>query len=486
MRILLVVPPGLDGNYITKYHASSFLNFTAPPLGLAYIAAVLENSGYNPQILDCKALGLTFQDYRRFVKRMNPDFVGIQVLTVNIYDALQTAQISKEEGVDVVSFGGYHPTNMPDECLEMSNGNVDVVFRGESEFTVLEFINCLETGKDWRDVPGLSYIEGKKRENGLIIHNPEPPLYKDIDDLPFPARHLLPMDRYRVFGTSFPATTLITSRGCPYKCDFCAVTAFYNARWRPRSPQNIREEMEVIRDDFNLKAVAFVDDLFFLSKKRIRNICEEFQKERLDVYWGATTRPEKSDLYHLSLMRKAGCRLVFVGVESGDQGILDNITKETTVSQIERFFVNIKKSRMDSLASVSFGFPGETRETVINTVNWVTDVLDPSLAVFTVATPYPGTRFYQQALTEGWIKEKDYSKYNLFTPIMDTTGLTREELKELTKWAYKKFYLRVGKAMQNTAREFRYSLESYGLRMFLRNSVFFAKGLVNMRQIAAL
>ena len=185
-------------------------------------------------------------------------------------------------------------------------------------------------------------------------------------------------------------------------------------------------------------------------------------------------------------MRRAGCRLVFVGVESGNQQILDKIHKQTTLDQVERYFDNTRKARMDSLASVSFGFPGETRKSIISTVEWVTRRLDPDLALFTLATPYPGTNFYETMLNEGKIKEHDYTKYNLFNPITEFTGMSREEMKNLTKWAYKRFYLRPRKILQNTFRELRYSMESYGFNQFIYNSQVFAKGIINMKILTSI
>jgi radical SAM superfamily enzyme YgiQ (UPF0313 family) len=141
---------------------------------------------------------------------------------------------------------------------------------------------------------------------------------------------------------------------------------------------------------------------------------------------------------------------------------------------------------MDSLASVSFGFPGETRQTIVETVDWIINRLNPSLALFTLATPYPGTEFYKEMLSQGKIKENDYSKYNLFHPITELSGLTREEMKFLTKWAYKRFYIRPKKILENTFRELRYSLESYGFKQFLYNSRVFAKGIVNMKILTSM
>ncbi|MHA2238469.1 MAG: B12-binding domain-containing radical SAM protein, partial [Candidatus Hodarchaeales archaeon] len=158
MKILLLVPPINQDNSISKYQLA-FLNFTAPPLGLGYIAAVLEENGYTKiKILDSQALGITPETYRKYLKRYAPDFLGIQSLTPNFKPALEAARIAKEENVPIVALGGYHPTAMPDESLLLSKGNVDLVFRGEAEFSVLEFVQKYEEGQDWRDINGISYL----------------------------------------------------------------------------------------------------------------------------------------------------------------------------------------------------------------------------------------------------------------------------------------------------------------------------------------
>jgi radical SAM superfamily enzyme YgiQ (UPF0313 family) len=449
VKILLLVPPSNQEKTISKYQLA-FLNFTAPPLGLGYIAAVLEEHGYSKnKILDSQAYALTPNDYRRYLKRYAPDFLGIQSLTPNFTDSLQAAKIAKEENVPIVALGGYHPTAMPDESLLLGKGNVDLVFRGEAEYSTLEFVQKYEDGQDWKEIKGISFLKE------IPQHNPPAPLIQDLDSLPLPARHLLPMDRYKIFGSAFPATSIITSRGCPFSCDFCSVSAFYGAKWRPRSPEKIAEEVRFLREEMDIKATAFVDDLFFISNRRVKRLSLALSKIK-DIYWGATTRADKGDLELLTLMRKAGCRLVFVGVESGNQVILDQIHKKTTLNQIEQYF-----------------------DRIINR-------LDPSLALFTLATPYPGTEFYEKMLAEGRIKEQDYSKYNLFYPITELSGLTRDEMKTLTKLAYKRFYMRPRKIWQNTVRELRYSMESYGFGQFLYNSQVFAKGIINMKILTSM
>jgi radical SAM superfamily enzyme YgiQ (UPF0313 family) len=471
-RVLLAVPPGLSES---KYQVSSFLNFTAPPLGLAYMASVLEEAGFagKVKILDSKTIGATLDSLREVLRKFRPEVVGFQVKTPNFNDAVEATKVCKEEGVPYVVWGGHHPSPLAEECASIPG--VDIVFRGEAEYTFRDFIIALDDGKDWKSIQGITYVD----EFGFPQSTPNAPLIKNIDELPFPARHLLPMDKYRIFGSAFQATTMITSRGCPYDCEFCSVTSFYGAKWRTRSPENIAAEMNELADE-GIQAVAFVDDLFFTSRKRVFNICKAIGAIRREIFWGATIRADRTDLRMMRAMRKTGCRLVFAGVESYDQAILDSVKKGTKTNEIEQFFRVSKKAGLDTLASFSFGFPGETIETVRKTIRWAIDVLDPSLAIFTISTPYPGTPFFTQMHKEGRIVEKDYSKYNLFNPIVELTGISREELKEEVIQAYKEFYLRPSKMVQNFKREFKYALESYGLKQFLQNSKVAVRGAFHM------
>lgn len=433
------------------------------------MASVLEEEGFEGKvkILDSRAIGATFDTLRDVVRRWRPEIVGFQVKTPNYQDSVLASRICKEEGVPYVVWGGHHASPLAKETARLPD--VDVVFRGEAEYTFRDFVVAVEEGKDWRKTQGITYQD----KSGKVQSNPDAPLIKDLDAIPFPARHLLPLDKYKIFGSSFPATTMITSRGCPYACEFCSVTSFYGHRWRTRSAENIAAEMQSLVEDHDLLAVAFVDDLFFVNKKRVFKIAREIQRMEAnlsrEIYWGATVRADRTDIEMLKAMRNANCRLVFAGVESYDQAILDSVKKRTQVSEIEDFHQACKKARLDTLSSFSFGFPGETIQTVRRTIRWAIDVLDPSLAIFTISTPYPGTPFFDQMEQEGRIFEKDYSKYTLFNPILELTGISREELKKEVVKAYKEFYVRPRKMYQNVKREMSYAVESYGLRMFLDN-----------------
>jgi len=474
VKILLATPPTQTGD---KYKNDPFLNFYAPPLGLAYIAAVLEEAGYRPKIFDAQTIGVSGESFADHVRRLRPDILGIQAFTPNILEAISAGTKAKEEGIPWVFLGGPHPTLAPEESLTQGTGNIDLLIRGEAEYTVLDLVRRIEQGKTIEDLAGISY-----QENGRIVHNPAAPLIQDLDELPFPARHLLPMNEYRIFSAQLPATTMISSRGCPHQCSFCTVSQFYGRRWRMRNPIKIVDELEHLARDYGTMAIAFVDDMFGLNPRRVRELCYEIRRRHLEdeLMWGATVRADiKPPL--LKEMADAQCRLIFVGVESAKQDTLNQVQKGVTLQKIKDFFKHVKKNRIDTIGSFALGFPGETKQDILATIEWAI-TLNPSLAVFTLATPYPGTVFWEECVKKGWIKEGMYTKYDLFHPIIETTQLSLRELNALLRYAYKRFYIRLQKLTEEYIRELGLS-RKYGLKTYLTNAIIGLRGLKYFRKM---
>lgn len=473
VKILLATPPTPQE---AGYKNDPFLQFFAPPLGLAYIAAVLEGAGYRPKILDAQSLGLSLDEFVKRMRSLCPDILGIQTFTPSLVEAIDAAARAKAIDIPWVVLGGAHPTLAPNDTLTLDRGHIDLVIRGEAEYTFLELIRRIESGKSLSDLHGISY-----KENGQIIHNPDAPLIDNLDVLPFPARHLLPMDAYRIFSARLAATTAISSRGCPYNCSFCTVSHFYGRHWRMRSAINIADELEQLTD-YGTMAIAFVDDLFGLRPRRVRELCQEIRRRRLDdaLIWGATVRADiKPSL--LKSMADAHCKMVFVGVESAKQETLDNVKKGITLTKVRDFFKHVKRNRIGTIGSFALGFPGETKHDILATIEWAI-TLNPSLAVFTLATPYPGTAFWEECIRKGWVKEEAYSRYNLFTPVIETTQLTLEELKILLRYAYKRFYLRFKKLTEEYVRELGLSW-NYGFKTYLKNAWIAFKGLMYFQRL---
>lgn len=455
-KVLLINP----AEYESKYNKAPSLNrMVFPPLGLAYIAAVLEQNDHTVSILDAVAVQTDEKDLKEILRKEKPNVVGLQVYTPSIYRAIEVAKLVKHEHEDVtIVFGGPHPTFIPNETLAMSKA-VDFLVRGEGEYTFLNLVNTLDENgnyKSLKKVKGLSF-----RHNGSIINTPDAPYIQDLDSLPFPARHLLPMEEYHYFGARKEMQSLLSSRGCPFKCRFCAVGAFYDHIWRPRSAKNVVDEIEHIREKYKVKAIAVMDDMATFSKKRIKAICHEITERDLDIYWGTVSRVDKLDYDTLKLMAKSRCLQVMVGVESGSQKILENSHKGIKVEQIEQFFSWCKKLGMDTVASIVFGLPGETKQTLLETLRFVIKI-NPGVAVFSAATPYPGTPFWNEAKQNGWLpKSTNWSDLTMYDPVLNTIDVNKEELEDFIQFAYLKF--RGPKwGMQRLYNDFRYTQKIHG------------------------
>jgi len=426
MKVTFINPPQTNSKY-------KFIGVVAPPLGISYMAAVLEEKGYEVNIIDASALEMTWEDLEEELEGQSPQVVAITALTPTIEQAKKTAQLVKKVSpLTTVVMGGYHPTFNHQEMLDKDY--VDVVVMGEGEYTMLELVQTLEEGGD------LSQVRGLALKNQV---NPPRPLITDMDTLPFPARHLLPMDHYKMLNMKTGMATMITSRGCPMQCSFCASAALHGPKLRRRSPENVVDEMEHLVRDHDVGIIAFMDDTFTLNHRLVEEICDEIQKRNLEVFWGCTARVDTLSDELLEKMRKAGCITLFMGVESADQQMLDSTSKNITIENIRQAFQLSKKHKIRTIASVVLGMPGDTKESIKRTVNFVRE-LNPSYAVFSLATPYPGTRFYKESVEMNLIKVKDWSKYTLISPVLDTVDCSLEELRKLQYKAFRNFYLRPG------------------------------------------
>jgi len=426
MKVLLINPPYVNSKY-------KFIGLVAPPLGIAYIAAVLEEGGVDVKIIDAAALEMEWDTLKKEIENYSPDVVAITALTPTINKALKTAKIAKKTCPNAnIVMGGYHPTFTYTELLK--NDFIDIVILGEGEYTMLELVKTLEKGGDLKEVKGIACKD---------FTTPPRDIIKDIDSLPFPARHLLPMDEYKVLNIKLPTGTLISGRGCPFNCSFCASSAMHGRKMRFRSAQNIVDEIEHLISDYDAEMIAFMDDTFTLRPERVIEICDEIKKRDLDFFWGCTARVDTVSKSLLEKMREAGCITIFYGVESADQQLLDGMNKKISVDKIRNAFKLTKEADMRTIASVAIGMPGDTKENIEKTINFVKD-LDASYAIFSLATPYPGTAFYNEARANDLIKVNDWSKYTLLSPVLETVDCSLEELKKLQKKGFRKFYLRPG------------------------------------------
>lgn len=430
MKVLFVNPPQTASKY-------KFMGVIAPPLGIAYMAGVLQENNIDVEILDASAEDMDFKDVEKELLKRKPDLVALTALTPTIGRALETAQVVKETLPDsIVVMGGYHPTFNFIETLE--DENVDIVIRGEGEYIMLNLVQALENQSSLHDVKGIVFEDKNSKE---IVVNPEAPLIQDLDELPFPALNLLPMKKYRLLDMDTHMTTMITTRGCPMQCSFCSSAAMHGKKIRERSVENIVDEIEYLKTNYDIDTIAFMDDTFTLKKRKVMAICDEILKRNIEIMWGCTSRVDTLDEKLLKKMKEAGCITIFIGVESADQQQLDNMCKNTTIAKIENAFKIAHKLKIRTIASVALGMPGDTKEIMNKTVKFVHE-LKPNYAIYSLATPYPGTRFYKEAFEKNLIKIKDWSKYTLITPILETIDCSLNDMRKIQAKAFMKFYLR--------------------------------------------
>ena len=441
MKVTFLNPPQTNSKY-------KFLGVVAPSLGIGYMAAVLEKNGYDVDVLDASALELTYDEIGEEILKRNPDIVSISALTPTIGVALDSADKIKEVKPDtIVVLGGYHPTFEYESVLE--EPSVDVVVRGEGEYTFLDLVRTVENGGDLADVQGLAFHD---ENNFSLVVTPDRPIIEDLDELPFPAFHLFPMEKYRILNITTNVATIITTRGCPMQCSFCSSAALHGHHLRRRSPENVCDEIEVRLNEQNIDTIAFMDDTFTLNKKFVRDFCAEIKRRNLKFWWGCTSRVDTLDEELLQLMKDSGCITIFIGVESADQQMLEKMNKNITVSKTESAFRLARKVGIRTIASCVIGMPEDTKESMKKTIDFVKS-LNPNYALYSLATPYPGTRFYNETFKKNLIQIKDWSKYTLIDPVLETIDCSSKELRSIQKKAFLKFYLRPGYLIRQVSQD---------------------------------
>jgi len=426
MRILLISPPSQS---IVK----EVVGAAGPPLGLAYLAAVARDIGWDVRIIDGLAEEPSMDAIAREVRRLSPEVVGLTATTATILDAYEVARVVKENSPEtLVVIGGPHATFMADEILRECP-YIDLVVRGEGEETLGEILKRVERGRGFSDVAGITY-----REGGVIRENPPRPLISDLDRLPIPAYDLLPMERYQVEGVRFSA--IMTSRGCPYNCVFCSSSLQFGRRWRAHSVDRVLEELRLMVEEFKVREIEFLDDTFTLDSRRAVEIARGIVREGLDISWSASSRVNTFNREVGGEMRRAGAHTIYFGIESGSERTLEFIGKGISRRQAMDAVRAAKDVKLNALGSFVIGFPYETEEEVRETIRFANRV-GVDLAQFTVATPYPGTRLWEIALRENLLLTRDWRRYTTLDVVMRNIYMTPQRLKSLLLWAYIAFYL---------------------------------------------
>lgn len=426
MKILLLYPPGNT-------------SFISPPLGLLYIAAALLKDNHEVDIVDYLIEDFTEEHLTSLIKDKKIELVGISAVTPLANQAKTVSEIIRKNFPETkIVMGGPHPTLLPEETLKNCPA-VDLLILGEGELRLPKLIASLKEN-DFRGLDGLAF----RQENEIVI-NPVVEYIEDLDRLPLPARHLVDIKKYsRKMGSRyFPATTMFTTRGCPFNCIYCS-KPISGKMFRKRSPENVIKEIELLKKDFGIEEIIFYDDTITFDRERIWKICQLLIEKRLDIKWKCETRVNLVDKELLQKMNEAGCYMVAFGIESGSQRVLNILRKGITLQQIENAVEWANNASVSVLGYFMLGIPGETEEEIEATIR-LAKRLNIDYAQFSIATAFPGTELYDIAKRAGKVNA-DWSKsfYALsgIGPETSLSDIPIEKLREYLKKAYRSFYFR--------------------------------------------
>ncbi len=390
----------------------------APPLGVTYVAAAFEAAGAEVRIFDYIVSRYTPEKLRAQIDAFEPHVLGATSVTLNFPAAAGILDTAKAHRPSLVTIMGGPHASFDDRNALADHPGIDLVVRGEGEGTIAELMACGMDPGSWEGIKGVSF-----RRDGEIAATEPRPFIEDLDSLPLPARHLLPLSRYQALG--YPIS-IITSRGCPYSCIFCLGRRMVGSRVRQRTPQLVVDEIEQILS-YGIDRINVADDLFVSNRGKVKEVCDEMLRRGLRFAWSAFARVNTVDRETLQLMKKAGCDSISFGVESGNEAMLRRIRKGITREQVREAVSLCREAGIIAHTSFIAGLPGETQETLAETEQFAAGL--GALYGYHYLTPFPGTtvreevsRYDLEILTDDW------TRYDANSAVVRTSALSPAEI----------------------------------------------------------
>jgi anaerobic magnesium-protoporphyrin IX monomethyl ester cyclase len=387
----MTTAPPIRGPWI---HGRHFL-----PMGLAYVAGALEKAGFEVEILDNYLLEKPIDEVKLKIKQLNPEIVGITCSSATYRQCVETAKAVKEVLPSCkVVVGGWHPSYEPDSMLQ--HPEIDYVVIGEGERAMVELATSLSKGVDQETIAAIAGVAS--RLEGKIVKMP-PRFISNLDEIPFPARHLLPMhlyDRRIEYLNAQPVDNMSIMRGCPFNCAFCEISHLWGRTCRAFSPSRVVEEIQHLKEKYGTKGIYFINDNFTVRKNLTVELCKLMRESKLDIEWVCDTRVDLVSRDMLREMKAAGCKTVWYGGESGSPRVLEKLNKGVTLEQTEHAFKITREEGIQTACSFMMGVPGETKADMEATFRFARK-LDPDWCRFNIFVAVPGSSLYNEVMEKG-------------------------------------------------------------------------------------
>jgi len=403
-KVILISPP-----YVDLYGKLSKAAGRYFPLGLGYIASYLRTCGnHDVTMYEPEAQKLRYEDIAHLIKKNTPDVVGLTCSTPNFFRALELAEIARENSHAKIVLGGVHASALPEFIMSSYSDLIDCVVVGEGELTMLELVNAYENSKNIDDVKGVVLLK-----DGKVVRNECRQFVEDLDSIPFPARDLIPQSlfvpnlhnaRYR------NCVSILTSRGCPFNCSFCASRVVSGKKYRMHSAEYVLEEMAMLKREYRAEQLLITDDTFTINHERLEQICRGMIDRRLDLKWFCFSQVNVVNRKILTMMKKAGCYNIGFGVESADEEILRRMGKPIKPEKALEAVRMANEIGLKTQAFYIFGSPGETKEQMEATVRFAKKI-ESTLAFFNMLVPFPGTKEFEYYFSSVPLKEIEWKNF---------------------------------------------------------------------------
>jgi anaerobic magnesium-protoporphyrin IX monomethyl ester cyclase len=422
-----------------------YLGKRLPPIGLMYVAAALEKAGFKVQMLDNYLMKKSLEEIKQLITQVNPQIVGITCGSATYPRCIETSKIIKQVKPDCkIVVGGWHASYMPDSLL--ANPEIDYVVMGEGERAITELAYAIINGneKAAANIPGVAV-----KRNGENIKNP-PKFIENMDEIPYPARHLLPLDLYDrtiEYLDAKPADVMSISRGCVFNCGFCETRKLWGNICRGFSPKRVIGEIQDLQSRYGTKGIYFINDNFTLRKKETTELCNLMLENKLGLEWVCDTRVDLVNDELLALMRKAGCKTIWFGVESASQKILQRIGRNTTPQEVENAFKLCRKNGIKTACSFMLGLPDETLKDMEDSLKFAKK-LNPDWCQFNTFIAYPDSRLYNELLEKG-----NYVKLDEFLLSVKTEEFNYDSLMMVQRRFFKEFHMTPRQILKRIRRE---------------------------------